>query len=454
MSPAEGADPRRGLPSVEALVTAAHRKLDGRDPVTRDLLTALARARLAEARERDDRGTADKLAVTVAEEARRLLRGTLVPVINATGVALQTNLGRAPLSEAALERVAAVGRGYSSLEFDLERGRRSERSISLSRTLEALLGVPAVVVNNNAASLVLSLFALARGKEVIVSRGELIEIGGSFRLPDVMRISGARLVEVGTTNRTRAADYGEAITPKTAMLLKVHASNYQVVGFTESVADAELAALAHENDLVVMEDLGSGALVGTEAAGLAHEPTAQDALAAGVDLVAFSADKLMGGPQAGVVAGRPDLVRKLGRSPLYRALRPDKMTLAALEATLGAYLAGASADLPLWRMLHQDPATTKARAEGWAVAAGQGEVVELESPVGGGSLPGQTLKGFGLALGGPGARPSADTVARRLRRGSPPVVARIHDDRVILDPRTVLPDQDIDVAAALKAALG
>ncbi|MDP9325632.1 MAG: L-seryl-tRNA(Sec) selenium transferase, partial [Candidatus Dormibacteraeota bacterium] len=311
MSPANG-DPRRALPSVEAVVAAAERELDGHGPATRDILTSLARARLAEARESGDQGTADKLAAAVAEEARRLLGGTLVPVINATGVALQTNLGRAPLSDAALERVAAVGRGYSSLEFDVERGRRGERSLSLSRTFEALLGVPAVVVNNNAASLVLSLFALARGKEVIVSRGELIEIGGSFRLPDVMRISGARLVEVGTTNRTRVADYREAITARTAMLLKVHASNYQVVGFTETVTDAELAALAHENGLVAMEDLGSGALVATEAAGLAHEPTAQDALAAGVDLVAFSADKLMGGPQAGVVAGRADLVRRLG----------------------------------------------------------------------------------------------------------------------------------------------
>jgi L-seryl-tRNA(Ser) seleniumtransferase len=349
--------------------------------------------------------------------------------------------------------VLAVGRGYANLEFDLGRGRRGERALSLQATFQALLGVPALVVNNNAASLVLSLFALARGGEVVVSRGELIEIGGSFRLPDVMRISGARLVEVGTTNRTRLADYAEAITSRTTMLLKVHASNFQVVGFTESVAPAELAALAHKAGLVAMEDLGSGALAGTESAGLAHEPTVQEALAQGMDLVAFSGDKLLGGPQAGIVAGLPELVARLGRSPLYRALRPDKLTLAALEATLGAYLAGDEHQLPVWQMLRQGAATTQSRAAAWAATLGQGEVVEVESPVGGGSLPGQGAAGFGLALGGPGRRPSAARLASRLRAGAPPVVARVHGDRVILDPRTVLPGQDEDIVAALRAAL-
>ena len=448
------ADPRRSLPSVEALVEQAARLLAGNGAAPRDLLTSLARGRLEAARRAGGDEAGEKLAEAVAGDARRLLAGTITPVINATGVVLQTNLGRAPLSEAALERVVAVARGYASLEFDLERGRRGERAQSLAGAFEALLGVPAVVVNNNAASLVLSLFALAKGKEVIVSRGELIEIGGSFRLPDVMRISGARLVEVGTTNRTRIADYRDAITPRTAMLLKVHASNFRVVGFTETAPTAELAALAHDAGIVAMEDLGSGALLGTEAAGLPHEPTVQDALAAGMDLVAFSGDKLLGGPQAGVVAGRADLVRRLGRSPLYRALRPDKLTLAALEATLGAYLTGPAGDLPLARMLHQDAAATRARAAAWAEAAGAGEVVELESPVGGGSLPGQALSGFGLAVGETGGRPSAETIARRLRRGTPAVVARIHQGRVILDPRTVLPGQDGEVAAALRAALG
>jgi L-seryl-tRNA(Ser) seleniumtransferase len=452
------ANPRRDLPSVDALAGAAAELLEGNGTAPRELLVSLARARLAQAREApagEARAQdAGNLALMVATDAGSLLGGAITPVINATGVLLQTNLGRAPLSEAALGRVAAVARGYVSLEYDVATGRRGERASSLAQAFAALLGVPAVVVNNNAASLVLALFALARGREVVVSRGELIEIGGSFRLPDVMRISGARLVEVGTTNRTRLSDYRDAITPRTAMLLKVHASNFQVVGFTESASAAEVAALAHESGLVAMEDLGSGALVDTAAMGLAHEPTVQESVAAGMDLVAFSGDKLLGGPQAGIVAGRPDLVRRLGRSPLYRALRPDKLVLAALEATVGAYLGGRADELPVWRMLRQNGAATRARAEAWAAAAGHGEVVALESPVGGGSLPGQAAAGFGLAIGTPERRPSAATLAARLRHGSPPVVARVHAGRVLLDPRTVLPGQDEAVVAALRAVLG
>jgi L-seryl-tRNA(Ser) seleniumtransferase len=467
---ARRADRRRSLPSVEKLATEAARLMPANGAAARTLLTELARSRLADRRAAttDKAGSAvsakttastgaagelHALAEEVAAAARRLLSGTIQPVINATGVILQTNLGRAPLSAAALDRVAAIARGYSTLEYDLERGARGERSGSLAGAFRALLGVPAVVVNNNAASLVLSLFALARGQEVVVSRGELIEIGGSFRLPEVMRISGARLVEVGTTNRTRLADYRDGITTRTAMLLKVHASNFQVVGFTEAVPASDVAGLAQERGLIALEDLGSGSLLPTEAAGLAHEPTVQDALGAGMDLVAFSGDKLLGGPQAGVVAGRSDLVARLGRSPLYRALRPDKLTLAAMEATLSDYLAGAADDLPLWRMLRQTAAGTRARATAWADQVDVGDVIPVESTVGGGSLPGQVISGFGLAVGSPGRRPSASTLAARLRRGTPPVVARVHEGRVLLDPRTVPTDQDADLVAALRAAL-
>jgi L-seryl-tRNA(Ser) seleniumtransferase len=444
-------DPRRQLPSVESVVAEAERLLDDHPGTARGVLLQLARARLSEKREAIE--PAGGLASELAEEARLLLDGTIRPVINATGVLLQTNLGRAPLSAAALARVAAVGSGYAAIEYDLDRGARGERANALARTFKALLGVTAIVVNNNAASLVLSLFTLARGKEVVVSRGELIEIGGSFRLPDVMRLTGARLVEVGTTNRTRIADYKEALTPRTAMLLKVHTSNFQVLGFTEAAPMTELAELAHDAGLVAMEDLGSGTMLATEAAGLRHEPTVQDALAAGADMVAFSGDKLLGGPQAGIVAGRPELVRKLARSPLYRAVRPDKLTLAAMEATLGAYLRGTPEELPVWEMIGKQPAATRAQAAAWAERLQAGEVVSLESAVGGGSLPGQTMAGFGLAVGTPGARPSAATIAARLRRGDPPVIARIHEGRVLLDPRTVLRGQDAALVAALQSAL-
>lgn len=462
------ADTRRRLPSVEALTAEVERRLGAKSAgsIDRKTLAQLARTEIQASREGADRGSAAQpelaaLAGELATKAESLLQGSLRRVINASGVLLQTNLGRAPLSEAALERLQLIGAGYSNLEYDLTAGRRGERSSSLAATFEALLNVPAVVVNNNAASLLLALSTLARGREVIVSRGELIEIGGSFRLPDVMRLSGARLVEVGTTNRTRLSDYAEAITAKTAILLKVHTSNYQVVGFVESASTGDLGALAHQRGLVLMEDIGSGSLLPTEAAGLAHEPTVQEALMSGCDLVAFSGDKLLGGPQAGIVAGRRDLVARLAKNALYRALRPDKLTLAALEATVGAYLRGAAeAELPVWRMLAESADSTRARAEAWAGAVTAGaagvacQVIEVESAVGGGSLPGQVLKGYGLAVGGPGSQPAPATLARRLRRGAPAVVARVQDGRLLLDPRTVLSAvEDAEVATALVAAL-
>jgi len=463
------ADVRRRLPSVEALVAAVEGRLGEPLGVSLDraVITRIVRTRMSALRHEAPGAAAgspdlDSLASILAAEAKSLVEGGIRPVINASGVLLQTNLGRAPLSEEAGRHIQLVGMGYSNLEYDLAGGRRNQRGKSLSASFLALLGVPAVVVNNNAASLVLALAELARGREVVVSRGELIEIGDSFRLPDVMRITGARLVEVGTTNRTRLSDYREAITSRTAMLLKVHTSNFQVVGFVQSATISELATLAREGELVLMEDLGSGSLLPTEAAGLAHEPTVQDALAAGADLVAFSGDKLLGGPQAGVVAGRPDLVLRLGKSALYRALRPDKLTLAGLEATLGSYLRGAAlAELPVWRMLAESAESTRARAAAWSEtireAVGESvaqDVVAVESAVGGGSLPGQTLSGYALAVGQAGRRPSAATLSERLRRGSPAVVGRVQGGRLILDPRTVVtPRENNEVAAALIAAL-
>ena len=443
-------EPRRDLPSVDAL-------------------TRMVRARLEELR-RDLPPDLDIAAETarLADQARELGEGRLRRVINASGVVLQTNLGRSPLSDDALAAVRDVAGGYLDLEYDLAAGRRGERATRLGSVLQALLGVPGVVVNNNAAALLLCLFTLAKGREVIVSRGELVEIGGSFRLPDVMKLSGARLVEVGTTNRTRAADYADAVTPRTALLLKVHTSNYQVVGFTEAASTSELAAIARERGVPLLEDLGSGALLDTAGGGLGHEPTVAEALHAGADLVCFSGDKLLGGPQAGIVAGREELVARLRKSPLYRALRPDKLTLAALQATLAAYLRGdAERELPLWRMLRMTAEETRARAEAWAgVLGGSGgegltgaltapgaEVVAVESPVGGGSLPGQALSGYALAIPGRRGR-SADRLAARLRAGDPAVVARVSDDRVLLDPRTVPPADDAALVAAILAALG
>jgi L-seryl-tRNA(Ser) seleniumtransferase len=432
-------EPRRDLPSVE-------------------VLTRLVRARLEELRAAPPaRLDIDAEAGRMAAHAAELGEGRLRAVINATGVLLQTNLGRSPLSDDAVRAVRELAGGYLDIEFDLEPGRRGERATRLTAAFEALLGVPALVVNNNAASLVLCLHTLARGKEVVVSRGELVEIGGSFRLPDVMKLSGARLVEVGTTNRTSVSDYADAVTPRTALLLKVHASNFRVVGFTASASVRDLAAIARERGVTLVEDLGSGALLDTAGGGLGHEPTVQESLAAGVDLVCFSGDKLLGGPQAGIIAGAPALVDKLRRSPLYRALRPDKLTLAALQATLAAYLRGsAEVDLPLWRMLRMSAPETRARARAWQTAVGAGatcEVVDVESPVGGGSLPEQVLHGSGLAVTPPG-RISANAFAKRLRTGDPAVVARVFEGRLLLDPRTVPPAQDERLMRALIAALG
>jgi L-seryl-tRNA(Ser) seleniumtransferase len=387
---------------------------------------------------------------------RELRQPRLRPVINATGVVLHTNLGRAPLSAPAAQAAALIAGRYSTLEFDPRTGRRGRRHDLVADLLRYLTGAEsAAVVNNCAAAVLLMLTALARGKEVIVGRGELVEIGGGFRMPDVMRLSGARLVEVGTTNRTRPEDYAAAITPKTAAILKVHASNFQVVGFTESVEVEPLARVARQHGVLLLHDLGSGSLLDTAAYGLAAEPRIQDSLRAGTDLLACSGDKLLGGPQAGLLLGRAELVDKVMKHPLARAVRVDKLTLAALTATLDLYLTQSVAALPTWSMLGASADAMAARAVAWQrrlLERGiEVDVVPSQSTVGGGSLPGERLPTTALALT-PHAGRAADLL-RRLREHEPPVIGRIEQERVLLDPRTVLPDEDDALLDAVVAAL-
>jgi L-seryl-tRNA(Ser) seleniumtransferase len=383
-------------------------------------------------------------------------RGSLRPVINATGVVIHTNLGRAPLSGAALDRVDAVARGYANLEYDLTQGGRGSRSVHAATLLTALTGAEAaVVVNNNAAAIMLILAALAKGREVVISRGELVEIGGGFRVPDVMAQSGAVLREVGTTNRTRIADYRAAIGPRTAMLLRVHPSNFRIEGFTERPSLPEMLAAAREGDVPLVEDLGSGCLLDE----FAWEPRVQASFHAGVDLVCFSGDKMLGGPQAGIIAGRKALVQQLQKHPLMRALRVDKLTLAALEGTLLEYHAGrARTTVPVARMLSMTAEEIEARAralvEQLHAAAWRVSLMSGGSAVGGGSAPGITLPTVLIALERDGL--AADVLEQRLRAANPPIIARIADDRVVLDLRTVLEEQDglllqtlVDVSARL-----
>jgi L-seryl-tRNA(Ser) seleniumtransferase len=399
----------------------------------------------------------DDIVSSLVERAAAVLSPSLLPVINATGVIIHTNLGRSPLSDEALAAMAAVGRGYSNLEFDLAEGERGSRFVHLEALLCRLTGAEAAIaVNNNASAVLLALSALAQGREVIISRGQLVEIGGGFRVPDVMRQSGARLVEVGTTNRTYLRDYEEAIGEETAALMRVHASNFRLAGFTHSVSVSELAGLAHQHSLLLLDDLGSGCLLDTRAFGLEPEPTAQESLTAGADLVLFSGDKLLGGPQAGIALGRRELVATLRSHPLARAVRLDKTSIAGLSVTLLHYLRGeALTKVPVWRMIAAPLADLERRSRRWAQACHRAgvpaRVVEGRSMVGGGSLPEESLPTRPLALGGDGC-PIAEELARRLRAGFPPVVGRIERDTLLLDPRTVDPREDRLLAKAVLAA--
>lgn len=448
-------DRLRALPAVDTLINHPQARalieLYGRDPA----LDAL-RAVLEGARQRIRAGEsavldADALIEQAQIDLYHAFQPTLRPVINATGVVIHTNLGRAPLSAAAQQAVSDAAAQYSTLEYDLESGTRGSRLIHAEALLREVTGAEAaLVVNNNAAALVLLLSALAKGREVIISRGQLVEIGGGFRVPEVMAQSGALLVEVGTTNRTRPADYERAITPQTAMLMRAHASNFKQIGFTEAAPLDAIASIAHQHGALAVDDLGSGALLDTAVYGLEHEPTVQESLAAGVDLVAFSGDKLLGGPQAGILIGRKDLIDVLRRDPLARAIRADKLCLAALSATLAHYRKGDAVEqVPIWRMIARPFAELESTARQWADAVGA-DVVAGESTVGGGSLPGATLPTALLAIDPARAGLGADAFAARLRAADPPVIARISADRVVVDPRTVLPGQESDLLTTLK----
>ncbi len=395
------------------------------------------------------------LVSAVARRVQEAARPSLRALINATGVIIHTNLGRAPLSAAAIQAMQEIGAGYSNLEYDLDAGQRGSRYIHATELLRRLTGAEAaLIVNNNAAATLLILTALARGREVIISRGQLVEIGGGFRIPEVMAQSGARLVEVGTTNKTYLRDYAAAITEETALLMRVHTSNFRITGFTHETSIEELVALGRERGLPVVDDLGSGSLLDTTVYGLMPEPTVQASIQAGADLVCFSGDKLLGGPQAGIIVGRADLVDRIKHFPMTRALRVDKTTLAGLQATLLSYLRGtATEEIPVWRMISAPAEQLRKRAQAWAdhlqVTGANVEVVPAASTVGGGSLPGETLPGHALAI----TVDSPDRLAAELRASDPPVIARIEKDRLLLDPRTVLPEQDQQLLHILATAI-
>ncbi len=450
--------PYRQLPSVDRLL--GHPDVASLvEQVGHEKAVSLARGLLDEARAAIGRGESapafEDLAHILSQRLRVAARPSLRPVINATGVIIHTNLGRAPLSDAARAAVDAVSKGYSNLEYDLDAGRRGSRYVHAVTLLRDITGAEdALVVNNNAGAVFLALCALAQGREVLISRGQLVEIGGGFRIPDIMAQSGAILREVGTTNRTHLRDYERGLSEHTALVLRVHQSNFRQIGFVTQPTLEELVAFAHAHDLPLMDDLGSGTFLDTRPFGLAYEPRVQDSLAAGADLVTFSGDKLLGGPQAGIIVGKAEYVGRLRRHPLARALRVDKMTLAALEATLSAYRRGTAAiEIPVWRMIAATPESLRERATRWAARLQDmgihTSVEESASTVGGGSLPGETLPTWAVVL----RPPSPSRLAAALRALEPPVIARVEDDAVWLDPRTVLPEQDEMLVEGVRQAL-
>ncbi len=450
--------PFRSLPSVDRVLQDERARRAaaelGAGAVTRAARDELTYRRAAIAAG-EPPAALDAVVEGALRRAYSALSASLKPVINATGVIIHTNLGRAPLSDDAIAAMQAVSRGYSNLEFELETGERGSRHEHIESLLRRATGAEAAMaVNNNASALLLALSALAQGREVVISRGQLVEIGGGFRIPDVMRQSGARLVEVGTTNRTYLRDYEAAIGEDTAALMRVHSSNFKVSGFTSTVEVADLARLAHGRGLLMIDDLGSGCLLDTSRYGLAKEPSPQDSLAAGADVVLFSGDKLLGGPQAGIIVGRGDFIAALKRHPLARAVRMDKASIAALNATLLHYVKGDAIEkVPVWRMIAAPPEEMRRRSRRLARAIGHdAAVVPARSMVGGGSLPEESLPTFAVALAAqPGA--GVDDLARRLRLGEPPVVGRIEHDRLLLDPRTVDPRDDLRLRAAVSRAL-
>jgi len=452
----------RDLPSIEQLLQNATDLIEiyGR-PLTLDVL----RTMLDDIRERfkpvlsSVEGLHPELAIPSMSEILNRAESrlsawtqpTLIPVINASGVILHTNLGRAPLSKATIAAMQIVAQGYSNLEYDLDKGKRGSRLIHAESVLQKLTGAEAaVVVNNNASAVLLTLAALSSRKRAIIARSQLIEIGGGFRVPDVMKQSGAKLVEVGTTNRVHLRDYEEALSEPTGVVMRAHRSNFKIVGFTEEPELKDVVNVAHKSGVIVVDDLGSGSFIDTAKYGLVHEPTVQETLEAGVDVVTFSGDKLLGGPQAGIIVGRVDLISKIKRHPLARAVRADKMALAGITATLLHYLKDeAEREIPIWGMILMQPEQIKARAEAWRKSLGRGEVVESESTVGGGSLPGESLPTWVLSLD----VNSPDKFMAKLRASGIPLIARTENDCILLDPRTVLPEQDETLLCILKSLL-
>ena len=447
-------DSRRNLPSVSALLeTREMRALLEQHP--RTLVVAAIRETLSELRVNAGDATNNQLAAAIAERVEQSALPSLRPVFNATGIILHTNLGRAPLANAAIEAVLGVAGGYSNLEYDLDAGRRGTRYSHCVSLLRELTGAEdAIVVNNGAAALVVALSALARGREVIVSRGELVEIGGSFRVPDIMGRSGATLVEVGTTNRTHLDDYVRAITPRTGAIAKIHRSNFTIEGFVADVGVGDLVPVAGEHDIPIIHDLGSGLLIPLDEFGLSGEPTAREALDAGATVVLMSGDKLLGGPQAGIAVGKAHAIARLKKDPFARAMRVDKMTIAALGATLQLYRdpERAVAEIPTLAMITAPAAEVSERA---AKLAGtlrdsniDAEVVTTSASVGAGAFPTRDIPSSGVALSG-----DAAALERKLRSGSPPVIGRIADDRVVLDLRSVPAAHDTELTSAILRAL-
>ena len=393
-----------------------------------------------------------QLEILIVARLKEWTAPSLVPVINATGVILHTNLGRAPLSQAAVRAMQTVAASYSNLEYDLDKGKRGSRLVHAETQLKQLTGAEAaLVVNNNAAAVLLILTSLARRRAVVIARSQLVEIGGGFRIPEVMQQSGAHLVEVGTTNRVYLADYLKAIADeKAALVLRAHRSNFRITGFTSEPGLAEIVSAVHLAGIPVVDDLGSGSLLDTSQFGLGHEPTVQESLQNGVDLVCFSGDKLLGGPQAGIIMGRAHLLDRLKHHPLARAIRADKLCLAALSATLEHYLrAEAVEKIPIWRMISATAELQRQRATSWANYLAQGRVIASQSTIGGGSLPEEILPTFTLAL----SVPSPNRFLERLRRQAPPIIARLDEDLVLLDPRTVLPEQETALLEGIRWVL-
>lgn len=452
----------RCLPSVDSLVSEDRiKQLEQSYP--RTLLVDLIRQHLEQERLSIAQGnpcpTTDEIVDSVRNQVQALAGSNIRRVINATGVILHTNLGRAPLSQEAMAAMNMAASGFCNLEFDLTSGLRGSRHVHGEQLLCQLTGAEAaLVVNNTASAMLLALTALTKKKEVIVSRGQAIEIGGGFRIPEVMRQSGAKLVEVGTTNRTYAEDYKQAIGPRTAALLRVHFSNFMVLGFTHNPAFKELVEVGDRFSIPVFDDLGSGCLLDTARFGLDHEPMVQESIAAGAALTFFSGDKLLGGPQAGIIVGKKPLVDKLKKHPLARAVRIDKIRLAGLIATLIHYLKEEAVEkIPGWRMISTPVGDIEKRARLWAQALeGSGRVIEGESMIGGGSLPGNTLPTRLVALGGQSKKKGkglAQALAKRLRSQDPPIVARISENLLLLDPRSVLPEEDQVMLQSLRTAI-